>query len=63
MTEPLQCIECGRPLTPETAEERPYVALPGDVVAYSTHCKGGCGKDDRENDAKRIVDEVLRGGA
>lgn len=43
--EPLQCIECGRPLAPETAEERPYVALPGDVVAYSTHCKGGCGKD------------------
>lgn len=37
-----RCIECGEYLLPDEREERPYVALPGDVVAYSTHCRDGC---------------------
>lgn len=37
-----RCVECGRALTADMAEERPYIALPGDVVAYSSHCRGGC---------------------
>lgn len=52
--EQMQCIECGRALTADTAEQRPYVALPGDVVAYSTHCKDECSKDDKiEGDSVR----------
>ncbi len=34
-----RCIECGEYGRPASMAEKPYVALPGDVVAYEWHCR------------------------